>query len=69
MICLGVSYFKDRFVFDDRGQIPKVDLSYGNAKPVSEYTFQYFTAKYGACKGEPLTKIGIPIKSDLHNIL
>ena len=38
-----------KFVFDERGHIPKTELGFGNCKPVSEYTFDYLKSKYGPC--------------------
>ena len=38
-----------KFVFDERGHIPKTELGFGNCKPVSEYTFDYLKSRYGPC--------------------
>ena len=43
-----------KFVFDERGHIPKTELGFGNCKPISEYTFDYLKSKYGPCHGKSL---------------
>ena len=42
----------NKFVFEERGHIPKIELGFSNCKPVSEFTFNYLKSKYGPCTGK-----------------